>query len=218
MMNTKHENFFSKDINSQIKPLPGKHFAIHVQILLTFTISIYPSTMITITSKLTPSDLHKAMQIMARNNTSILLTNFLGYMQLIIGFVLLSKSWVQLHALSTSGIFFIFTGFLFAFAPALITRLKVQQLLQTENAFTEKIIYNFSTDGYDAKAQTYQLNGVWKNIFQIKESGRYLFIYLNKKTAMIISKNSFTDQQFSDFKDIIKNEEGISYRFAKDKK
>ncbi|MEO6868948.1 MAG: YcxB family protein [Ginsengibacter sp.] len=174
--------------------------------------------MITITCKLSPSELHKAMQVMARNNRSLLLTTFLGYMQIIIGFVLLAKGWISLHILSTSGIFFITTGFLFAFVPSIITRLKVNQLLQTDNAFTEKIIYYFSPEGYEAKAQTYRLNGGWKNIFQIKEAGGFLFIYLNKKTAMIISKSSFSPGQFSDFKNIIKGEQGLSYGFAKDKK
>jgi hypothetical protein len=174
--------------------------------------------MITITCKLSPSELHKAMQVMARNNRSLLLTTFLGYMQIVIGVVLLAKGWIPLHILSTSGIFFITTGFLFAFAPSIITRLKVNQLLQTDNAFTEEIIYNFSPRGYEANAETYKLNGDWKNIFQIKESGGFLFIYVNKKTAMMISKKSFTPQQFSDFKNIIKNEEGLSYRFIKDKK
>ena len=155
---------------------------------------------------------------MARNNRTLLLTNFLGYTQIIIGIVLLAKGWIPLHILSTSGIFFITTGILFAFGPSLITRLKVNQLLQTDNAFTEEIIYNFSPQGYEAKAQTYQLNGDWKNIFQIKEARGFLFIYINKKTAMIISKQSFTPRQFSDFKDIITSEEGLSYRFVKDKK
>ncbi len=174
--------------------------------------------MISITCKLSPSELHKAMQVMARNNRSLLLTTFLGYMQIIIGMVLLAKGWIPLHLLSTSGIFFITTGFLFAFAPSIITRLKVNQLLQTDNAFTEKIIYNFSPRGYDAKAETYKLNGDWKNLFQIKETGEFLFIYINKKTAMIISKKSFAPRQFSDFKDIIKGEEGLSYRFVKEEK
>ena len=174
--------------------------------------------MITVTCKLSPSDLRKAMQLMARNSRSLLITNFLGYTQIILGIVLLVKGWMSLHTVSTSGMFFITTGFLFAFGPVLITRLKVNQLLQTDNAFTEEIIYNFSPTSYDAKAQTYQLNGDWKNIFQIKEAGGFLFIYINKKTAMIISKRSFTPRQFSDFKEIIKGEEGLSYRFEKDKK
>lgn len=174
--------------------------------------------MITITSKISPSDLHKAMQIMARNNRSLLITNFLGYTQIIIGIVLLIKEWLQSHILSTSGIFFIITGFLFAFGPALITRFKVNQLLQTDNAFTEEIIYHFYPQGYDVNAQTYQLKGEWKKIFQIKEAGDFLFIYIHKKTAMIILKKSFTQRQFSDFKEMILEQEGISYRFLKNKK
>lgn len=174
--------------------------------------------MITITSKLSPSDLHKAMQIMARNNRSLLITNFLGYTQIIIGIVLLIKGWLPSHILSTSGVFFIITGFLFAFGPALITKIKVNQLLQSDNAFTEEIIYHFYQQGYEAKAQTYQLKGDWKDVFQIKESGSFLFIYIHKKTAMIILKKSFTQRQFSDFKKMIISQEGISYRFSKDKK
>ncbi len=174
--------------------------------------------MITITCKISPTELQKAMQIMARNNRSLLLITFLGYMQIVIGVVLLAKDWIPLHMLSTSGIFFITTGVLFAFGPSLITRLKVNQLLQTDNAFTEEITYNFSPHSYEAIAQTYRLNGEWKNIFQIKEAGGFLFIYVNKQTAMIISKGSFTPAQFSNFKYIIKREQGLSYRFVKDKK
>ena len=96
--------------------------------------------------------------------------------------------------------------------------MKVGQLLQTDNAFTEEIVYHFYPQGYEVNAQTYQLKGDWKNVFQIKEAGKFLFIYINKKTAVIILKKSFTQRQFSDFKDIIKSEEGLSYRFVKDKK
>ena len=67
---------------------------------------------------------------------------------------------------------------------------------------TEKQILTFTQDSFQQKGETYQIEYFWKDLYKIKETKKWFFIYINKASAIVLVKNKLTDNQYNELKSL----------------
>ncbi|WP_152973332.1 YcxB family protein [Lacinutrix mariniflava] len=86
----------------------------------------------------------------------------------------------------------------------LLTRYSTKKSLKNNYRLKEDFRYIFNNEYFRELGETFDLKHKWGKLLKIKEKEDYFLIYQNKNRANIISKNSFNENQLSDFKKLLK--------------
>jgi hypothetical protein len=58
----------------------------------------------------------------------------------------------------------------------------------------------FTTQGVVSEGLSYKIEYPWSTVIRIKETRRWLLIYVTKNTALVIEKENLTDNEYNDLK------------------
>jgi hypothetical protein len=87
----------------------------------------------------------------------------------------------------------------------------VKNSFNSNSKIQENIIYEFFEDKLKITGETYNGETNWDKIYKIEELKNYVLIYENLTSCYIIKKESF-NEQYGEFKQIIKNQNNIKFR------
>ncbi|KUJ62135.1 hypothetical protein AR687_08915 [Flavobacteriaceae bacterium CRH] len=81
-----------------------------------------------------------------------------------------------------------------------LSNIKKNILKNKKNLEFQKI--TFTKDFFIQEGESFKIENLWKESFQIKETDNWLLIYLNKNSALPIIKENLKDNQYNELKQL----------------
>lgn len=81
-----------------------------------------------------------------------------------------------------------------------INNIKKNILKNKKNLEFQKI--TFTKDSFTQEAESFRIENPWKECFQIKETDKWILIYLTKTSALPIIKSDLKDDQYNELKQL----------------
>ena len=154
---------------------------------------------IDIITQIDKATLTKGVKAVLDNAKAIRLIKYFGYALVVASIILFV---VVLQLKSYAPLQGVFVGVVFIFFSQIMAFFNVRRMGNDERVY-EKIAYKFDLKNIYVKAESFEGYLDWSHIQQVIETKSFFLLYQSKVGASIIPKNAFSDEQASDFRDLI---------------
>lgn len=74
------------------------------------------------------------------------------------------------------------------------TKKRIRKAIEKNPRLKEDVTFIFNQNEFIEKGETFQVNHKWSEYEKIKEVKEYFFLYLNKKSAILLKKEDFKNE------------------------